>query len=240
MQYSVNLLASATIIVVGGCLILYNFLVRKGIFEKISGKFKVNDESGVFFLERTSGLIIFGILPLFMIVPAGKLNPSELGLTTGQTGHYNLLLALSVTIIAAVTYLFSGNKNGTNRINRHLTGEISARNVFLISTGWIIYLIGYEFMFRGILWFACFHAFGFVPAIIINVILYSLAHVNQGPTTTLGAIPAGIIFCSFSYITGSFILAFIAHSTMAVSYELFSAYHASELKLGSNFKQPEQ
>jgi membrane protease YdiL (CAAX protease family) len=158
----------------------------------------------------------------------------------GKTGQYNILLVVSLAVIVTMTFIFSGNKNGRNRISRHLNNETSAMNIFLISTGWLLYLLGYEFMFRGILWFTCFHAFGFVPAIMINIIIYSLAHYNQGPTTILGAIPAGIIFCIFSFITGSFILAFLAHSTMAVSFELFSAYHSSELKLGSNYKQPEQ
>lgn len=239
MQYSVTFLASATILIVVGCLILYNFLVRKGTIAKIIEKSCI-DDAVAFMLERISGMIIFGFMPLVIIIPASGLDPGELGFTTGRTGQYHLLMAVSIVIILTITFLVSGNKNGRTRIGRRLTGEINARNIILVSTGWIIYLLGYEFMFRGILWFTCFQAFGFVPAIIINILIYSLAHLNQGPTTTLGAIPTGIIFCCFSFITGSFILAFLAHSTMAVSFELFSAYHASELKLGSNFKPPEQ
>jgi membrane protease YdiL (CAAX protease family) len=238
MQYSVTFLASATIIIVVGCLILYNMLVRKGIVEKILRKAGIDDDCFAFFLNRFSGIFIFGFLPLLLLIPV--INPEDMGLTTGRTGEYNILLTVSIVIILTVTYLFTGNKNSRSRIDRHLTGEVNAWKIILVILGWIIYLLGYEFMFRGILWFTCIRSFGFIPAIIINIIIYSLAHYNQGPTTTLGAIPAGIIFCSFSFITGSFILSFITHSTMAVSFELFSAYHASEIKLGSNYKHPEQ
>jgi membrane protease YdiL (CAAX protease family) len=240
MQYSVTLLASATIIVVVGSLILYNFLVRKGAIEKILSKSGIADEAVAFFFDRISGMIIFGFLPALIIIPGIGSDPSELGLTTGRTGQYHILMAVSIVIILTVTFFVSGNKNGRTRIGRHITGEINTRNIILVSAGWIIYLLGYELMFRGILWFTCYHAFGFVPAMLINIIIYSLAHINQGPTTTFGAIPMGIIFCSFSFITGSFILAFLAHSTMAVSFELFSAYRASELTPDSNYKQPEK
>jgi membrane protease YdiL (CAAX protease family) len=240
MQYSVTLLAPATIIIVVGCLILYNIITRKGIVERFLRRAKIYDDCVAFFLERCSGVIIFGFLPLLILIPVTRINPADLGLTTGRTGQYNVLMTLSIVIVLTITYLFSGNKNGRGRIDRHLTGEINAMKIILISLGWIIYLLGYEYMFRGVLWFTCIRSFGFIPAIIINIIIYSLAHYNQGPTTTLGAIPAGIIFCSFSFITGSFILSFIAHSSMAVSFEIFSAYHSSEFKLGSNYKQPEQ
>jgi membrane protease YdiL (CAAX protease family) len=41
------------------------------------------------------------------------------------------------------------------------------------------YIFGYELLFRGIVWFTCFEAFGFWPALLINLFLYAVVHLQK-------------------------------------------------------------
>jgi membrane protease YdiL (CAAX protease family) len=105
-----------------------------------------------------------------------------------------------------------------------------AINVF----GWVIYILGYEFFLRGVLWFTCLRAFGPGPALLINVALYALVHSGQGKEMILGSIPLGLIFCLITWLTGSIFFVFILHSWIAISMDIFAIYNNKELRFGIN------
>jgi membrane protease YdiL (CAAX protease family) len=105
------------------------------------------------------------------------------------------------------------------------------RHLILSASVWVCYLFGYELLFRGILWFLCRSAFGFWPALIINLALYSLVHLPKGKELAVSVIPAGVIFCLLSELTGSFLPAFLIHSSIAILTEEFSIYHNPALHI---------
>lgn len=80
---------------------------------------------------------------------------------------------------------------------------------------WAIFLLAYEFMFRGFLFFA-FLRYGFWVSAVVNISLYSLSHAWKGVFETLGTIPLGLLFCYMTFRTGTMIPAFILHFIMAV------------------------
>ena len=87
---------------------------------------------------------------------------------------------------------------------------------------WILFLVGYEFLFRGFLLQASLGVMETGPAIALNCALYAFAHFYKGPGETFGAIPAGILFCYLTLLTGNIWCAVILHSVMALSNEWFS------------------
>lgn len=211
------------------CLILFYFYYLAGIkiraFKEVGGP---SDNSNPEFLRiisgRLSGIIYTGLIPFIVFSGILKIPLAEIGFNAGQTSGYWPLILLLILLTVLLSFLFTKKRkkreNGpvhspANRYPRHLIASIGT---------WIFYLFGYELLFRGILWFLCFRAFGFWPALIINLVLYSAVHIPQGKLMTAGAIPVGIVFCILSQLTGSFFPAFIIHVSMAVSTELFSLY----------------
>jgi membrane protease YdiL (CAAX protease family) len=100
---------------------------------------------------------------------------------------------------------------------------------------WAGYLLFYEFLFRGFLLFACLREFGTVPAVAINMLIYSVAHIPKGKLETIGAIPLGLLLCVVTLATGSIWFAFLAHVIMALSNEWISLYHNKDIKLAIKF-----
>jgi membrane protease YdiL (CAAX protease family) len=150
-----------------------------------------------------------------------------------KAGNMNRIwyLIAALMVITIVSAFFSSKSPDVQRSAPELRIRLwHTRHIVLSSLSWLIYLFGYELFFRGILWFLCFNAFGFWWALIINVALYSLVHVPKGKLVTYGAIPLGALFCTLSYYTGSFLPAFLIHSAMAISTELFSVYHNPEFQ----------
>lgn len=140
------------------------------------------------------------------------------------------ILGLSVFIIPLAS--FSARKP-ENLINypqirakewnkRMITGNLAA---------WAFYLLGYEFLFRGVLLFPLVEKIGLWPAIAINIGLYSGTHIPKGLSETIGAIPLSIILCLLSVQTGTIWIAFFVHIAMAWTNSLTALKFNPEMKI---------
>ena len=99
---------------------------------------------------------------------------------------------------------------------------------------WGLYLLGYEFLFRGILFLGLIPFTGLYPAIAINTILYAAAHLYKGKKETLGSIPLGILLCMITAETNTIWTAFAVHWIMAGNNFVWSHYYGKKInKLSS-------
>ena len=96
-------------------------------------------------------------------------------------------------------------------------GKINKNRKTKIIFGWIIYLLGYEILFRGIFLFPLAAILGVWPAIAINTLFYSGSHIPKGIKEAIPAIPFGIILCLITLLTGSILAAFIIHLGLALT-----------------------
>lgn len=209
---------------------LYYFLTGRRILNKLIRHASFSKESEDFISDKLTGIILTGVIPFVVFILLAGIPLSGIGFKTGDITKTGYLVA-GLILLTVVASFFSAKSTSVQHTAPELRVRVwHLRHIFLSSAGWIVYLFGYEFFFRGILWFLCFDAFGFTSALIINVVLYSLVHVPKGKLVTAGAIPLGTLFCALSYFSGSFLPAFLIHSAMAVSTELFSVFHNPELR----------
>ena len=83
----------------------------------------------------------------------------------------------------------------------------------------ILFMIVYEFFFRGMMLFVMMEDFGPAAAVVINLILYTLIHWLD-KKERYGAVPMGIILCSVSIYYYSVWPAIIIHLSLALSNEI--------------------
>ena len=223
-----ELLAFTAIFLVLLLFFLYYFTAKRSLLLKylVRPLFPSGSAGTVEFISyKLTGIIFTGIIPFLIFVLILRVPPSGTGLIVGRTFHFWYLLI----ILIIVTALGSFKMSQTVKVQQ-ITPELKIKNwyprhVILSVSAWLLYILGYEFLFRGVLWFLCSDAFGFWTALIINLLLYSLVHLPQGKLVALGTIPVGIILCFLSWLTESFIPAFMIHSFIAVLTDLFSLYH---------------
>ena len=96
---------------------------------------------------------------------------------------------------------------------------------------WAAYLLGYEFLFRGVLFFPLVESIGLWPAIAVNIGMYSGTHVPKGLEQTVGAIVLSIILCLLSIQTGTIWIAFFVHVAMAWTNSLTALKHHPDMKV---------
>lgn len=170
--------------------------------------------------KRTIGFILLGVIPIvalimltrdFSLADAGVgFNPERRGFTVIS------IILLSLIIVPVITR--SARKPEIMAVYPEIRPPRWTNRMMLAETGsWAVYLLGYEVLFRGVLLFPLAGSLGPLPAIIINTILYSAAHIPKGKTETLAAIPFGIVLCFATLHSGTIWIAFIAHLVNAIT-----------------------
>jgi membrane protease YdiL (CAAX protease family) len=107
------------------------------------------------------------------------------------------------------------------------TGGWSRRRMAVVAAAWLVYLIGYEALFRGLLLPLLVGSLGVWPGIAVTTGLYVLAHLDRPSAESLAAIPTGFIFAVITLVTGSFLAAVLLHWIIATSNELVAVRRAT-------------
>ncbi len=210
---------SSAIIVASLGFIIYYYLPDSSF---ISKRLKLaKGETGYVLSQRFLGVLIFGIVPFFIVLFSGTANLKDFGIIAPVPETYFWTLILSVAIVA-INY-FNSRTPANLSVYPQIRKELwTIKLIILSALSWMAYLLSYEFLFRGFLFFASVHLLGLWPAIAVNIAIYSLVHIPKGIKETIGAIPLGIVLCYLTFRTGSIWMAVFTHIVMAVSNEWFS------------------
>ena len=184
-----------------------------------------------YFFYRLSGFLFLGALSYWVALHLFNFSPAEVGIgfTLGPVGKKWVLIA-AIVLPALMLWI------GPQKENLWQNPKIRAKHwtwslVVLNTLSWIIYLFAYEFFFRGFLLFPCIAEFGLGWAIAINVVLYTLAHADQGRSMMIGAVVFSIVLSLISYYSGNFYAAFLIHVINACSNDWISLYYHPEMRV---------
>jgi len=209
------------------CTLLFFYLnyyfSHSGFLKKYTGKTTSEKQQklSLFFVRKLSGFLILGFIPAllyyFFIEPSFK----KFGLNIQMFQASIPVILILVAIIVVVLFV----NQSANKHRNSLQIDIQEWSIMLFlfnSIGWIIYLVGYEFLFRGILLFECSNSFGFWPAIAINVVIYSAIHMVNGKSEAIGALIFGIVASYFTLTKGTLLIPIFMHVTLSVFSDYFS------------------
>ncbi len=187
-------------------------------------------------LQRAWGFIFLGIISATLIVFAwgDKLHEYGLGFTFQTAPPWWSVLLIPLFVVAAY---FSASKPGNLALYPQIRiKQWTPGNLVLSGVSGVLFLIGYEFLFRGFLLYASVQIMNPWAAIALNSSLYAFAHFYKGPGETFGAIPLGILLCYLTLLTGNIWTAVVIHSVMALSNEWWSIRANSALSVIKSVK----
>lgn len=201
--------------------------IKKNFFN--NGNDEQNQVRYVVF-QKLVGVLFLGIIPAVYFLSSTEYSLAKLGLQLGDYKHSLMYITGMAVLILIMNYFASSNPKNLERYPQMRLKEWNKKRVAADASSWAAYLLAYEFLFRGVLLFVCVDAFGFWPAVAINLSLYSATHIPKGPGETFGAVVFGLLLCYITVSTQSLATAFFAHLTMALSNEFFSVHHHPEMK----------
>lgn len=171
-------------------------------------------------LKRSAGFLLLGVLPLVvMALLSENFSPADAGIRSNpETMRFTVLSIALLSLLVIPIVFFSAGKPAVYTIYPEIRASRWTWGLLLAeTTTWAVYLLGYEILFRGVLLFGLAHTTGPVAATVINVILYSAAHLPKGKTETVAAIPFGIILCILTLQSGTIWIAFLVHLVNALT-----------------------
>ncbi len=98
--------------------------------------------------------------------------------------------------------------------------RVPRRTVAASAAAWGVFLLGYEYVFRGALLFFLVVEIGVWPALTVTSVLYMLVHLPKpAPGETFLSLGMGFVFGLAALWTGSFVVAWLLHWAIAVTTE---------------------
>jgi len=198
-------------------------------------RFQSQNELAIY-LKRIWGFVCLLGVPLAFASDYILQCPIDVGLSVANLAFSLLVWFCCGLLVLPISFYRAKNPNNLAQYPQIRFRPWNPRITVLNSLSWFLYLIAYEFLFRGWLFFGCLEQFGSFGAIAINVILYSLAHIHKGRLETVGSIPLGIVFCGLALWTGSVWTPLLVHCTISISTEWFSARNAGLLSIRLNYQ----
>lgn len=202
---------------------LYYFLSRDhALAQKWSGKGEHKVQVYKVLIQRGWGFLFLGLIPLILVLLVFRDPVREYGIGFHFKQGLPWWSFLVIPFILVAAY-FTSSSPGNLALYPQIRIKDWTSPVLAVSAlSWILFLVGYEFLFRGFLLFTSVRVIGPWPAIALNCTLYAFAHFYKGPGETFGAVPMGVLLCYLSLLTGNIWSAVLIHSVMALSNEWMS------------------
>lgn len=210
----------------------YWFIANSKLINDFFLKKKETNENAIYFYKSV-GFIIFGPISLFILYQLGIQNQDNYsGLILPHQHFGKTIFYLSCLTPILVVFAFISARKSKNWINYPQVRIVQwkRKQLFLYLFFWAIYLLGYEFLFRGFLFFPLIHTLGFGVAVAINVTFYTFSHIPKGLDETIGAFFLGIALCFITAYTQSIWVAVIAHIFMAWTNSLTALYFNTDMQ----------
>lgn len=211
----------------------FSFYLYWPFFLSIIKKRKVRDV----LLSRIYGAVIFGGIPMAFLLFKGAdiINILGLKLPSGPLQWHIISISLMLICFPASFYL-SRSPSSLKRYPQIRSSQWNLRLILLNSATWMIYLVGYEILFRGFLLFPLLDEFTIGIAIVINLGVYSLSHAAIEIKEGIGALPVGLILFFLAWKTDSILYPILFHWVMALSNSFFSVHHQPGMRFVKSVK----
>jgi membrane protease YdiL (CAAX protease family) len=223
--------------IVGGLIgfIIFWFTQKSNdLRQKFIDKYGIDNGSARFIIfTKYLGGFSMGVIPalvFFIVFPDSSLSYLGLGIHKEKLATTVLL---TIGLIAVIIPIISiSSRKPANFINypEIRVKEWDGKLVRGYLGAWAVYLLGYEFLFRGLLLFPLVDKIGFWPAVAVNIGMYSGTHIPKGLGETIGAIPLSIVLCFLCVQTGNIWIAYFVHIAIAWTSNLTAIKYNPKMK----------
>ncbi|MBC3757223.1 CPBP family intramembrane metalloprotease [Hyunsoonleella sp. SJ7] len=219
------MMSSQTIWVIIGVVFLTYFAVSwvykgLGVVNLEKALFK-SDGLRLLNLQHALGIVLFGVL-FYLLMPQYRHLIGVIEMPSIQ------ILIPYIALLALCAWISRTSASSANHFNEKQSHYNS-------SDGWVyfslrfVFLLCYEFFFRGVLLLALIEQFGLIQGIGYCTFAYLIIHLFDSKKEIIGTIPFGIVLCILTYETQYVWYAFLMHLVLSAVYEL-SIFHHQTLK----------
>lgn len=187
--------------------------------------------------RRLAGFLLYGVLPCLLIFRFGLLGDvtlSQLGVSLEWNYLVrNWLLAL-LPVVLLLSWLGRNNRRNLAIFPKIRVAVWTPKLLAVSAFFWIIYLVGVEFMFRGLVLQSVFMNTGNQwTAIFVSTGLYAMIHYFKGNRVLLFYVPYGLVSAYVTLASGSLLPAIILSVVSSLATEWLSIHSHPEIRVQS-------
>jgi membrane protease YdiL (CAAX protease family) len=205
-------------------LIIYHYQGQPSFFDVLFlGRFLLNPAKELYphLYSFGAAFLLLGVLPAIIVCALWNEGPSDWGLALGQKKLTSSIVSVALFIIMLPVLAYASKLPlimAWHPLSRLAAWHQKALIIYEIAL--FLYLVGWEFFFRGFLLFGLNKKFG-DGAIFIQSVPYAIMYLGRPQIEALGAIPAGIALGYLASRSGSVWYGIILHWTCALTLDLF-------------------
>ncbi len=182
--------------------------------------------------RRTLAALIYAGIPIFIIFCTCWIgNPvwSDLNISFQWTGEVARWTSIGLATVLVMSF-FATKSTSSLEIYPELRVRFWRPSILILSMlSWMLYIVAYEFFYRGLLFQALLYKLDTVPAIVACTALYSLTHYFKLNRLTILSILWGSLACWLVLHTNSLWPAILIHLGLCLSTEWMSIRHHREM-----------
>ncbi len=204
-------------------------LIKEFLFGERPSK---GDEINYLLFTKYSGLLLLGVSPFFVfskLLPHYSFTDYGLSNTVNLVSFYWILVL--GTLITILNWLIVKKKKTHLICPQILKQEWNFKRISFYSVSIGVYLFSVELLFRGILFFPLVHTMGVLPAIFINVSIYTLSQTPTGVNEAMGILLFSLVLCVVTLHTGTIWVAFFLHLVHLLSNGVIAFLLHPEMKV---------
>ena len=184
------------------------------------------------FLSDFFTLFVLTVLIIKFIL---KENLKDYGLQIGDSKSglfYSVIFLFGMIILV---WFFSATPSFSEKYPHLLSARGNWEKFYIYEFGMLLYMISWEFIWRGFMLFGLKEKFGYY-SVLIQMIPFVILHNGKPEAETFGAIAGGLALGALAYRTNSIYYCIIIHMGVMFSIDIVSTlrYRANDYGVGIN------
>lgn len=190
-----------------------------GFFPYLEGRWNV--DACMTLYEYLAAFFLMFCMPFLILKKGFGKSLRDYGLRLGDWSFGLKFVAIAGPVVLLAAYVGSGQPDmqAEYPLTKSMMGNPGL--FFFIEIFYILYYLGWEFLFRGVMVFGLETRFGAVAAVLIQTIPSAIVHIGKPPAESFGAILAGLVFGYLAVRTRSIFYPLILHAMVGIGTDLF-------------------
>lgn len=172
--------------------------------------------------------VSYFLIPALFVVAVLREKLSSYGLTLKGTLKHMWVYLLMFSVILPLVYLVSASPAFQQQYPFYGAAARNPLGFWVWELAYAVQFLSLEFFFRGFLLHGTKERFG-AYSVMVMVVPYCMIHYGKPMPETFGAIIAGTVLGLLSLRTGSIILGFMIHVSVALTMDLTSLWRKDQL-----------
>lgn len=211
------------LLVVPIVLMLWVYCGKQTAFDKLFGQVGGSWGQGVCstIYEYSAAFLLMFVIPLLIVKVAFRGSLRGFGLRMGDArwGFRLVAIALPLSLLAAYIASLDPAVREEYPLAKGAIGHVST--FLIVEVFYLVYYLGWEFLFRGFMLFGLEEKYGALAAILLQMIPSTIVHIGKPASESFAAIVAGLVFGYIAVRTRSILYPLILHAAVGIGTDVF-------------------